>query len=515
MTRRSPTKDIKHGVFVVVTKEATPRVIVVDDPGESVVIRSNGTAASIEHVPNSLSQMAQIENAYEGVATINAVGKQDPFFQQFQQGANPNEHANAQPQSAPSGGTGSSTPPNQLNAAPQLIQENTGVQLANNTQSGIPAAIPIAVETAIATTTSQSSTQPLVTPAFFSVAAPVLGGATAATVNEGALVTLGATDTAGSVTITGLPHDLSNFNSGSYTAASGTWTGTAAQFNALTFTAGAPGNSTLSISATTVGAAAPTTEIYTLAIQPPAVAPTITVTTAAHSTSADAAVAPFAGVSIADSNSGATDTLTITLSGAGATGTLTGTGLSGGNGGIYTLAAASPATITSELDALVFTPSAGAPGSSTTTSFTLSDVSSAGTSASNNTITVTDNDAAVAPTITVTTAAHSTSADAAVAPFAGVSIADSNSGATDTLTITLSGAGATGTLTGTAPQRRQRRHLHPGGGVARHHHQRTRCAGFHAERRRPRLQHHHELHAQRRQLRRHQRQQQHHHRHRQ
>ena len=130
-------KDIKHGVFVVVTKEATPRVIVVDDPGESVVIRSNGTAASIEHVPNSLSQMAQIENAYEGVATINAVGKQDPFFPQFQQGANPNEHANAQPQSAPSGGTGSSTPPNQLNAAPQLIQENTGVQLANNTQSGI------------------------------------------------------------------------------------------------------------------------------------------------------------------------------------------------------------------------------------------------------------------------------------------------------------------------------------------------------------------------------------------
>ena len=79
-------KDIKHGVFVVVTKEATPRVIVVDDPGELVVIRSNGTAASVEHVPNSLSQMAQIENAYEGVATINAVGKQDPFFQQYQQG---------------------------------------------------------------------------------------------------------------------------------------------------------------------------------------------------------------------------------------------------------------------------------------------------------------------------------------------------------------------------------------------------------------------------------------------
>ena len=53
--------------------------------------------------------------------------------------------------------------------------------------------------------------------------------------------------------------------------------------------------------------------------------------------------------------------------------------------------------------------------------------------------------AALAPTITVTTAAHTTTADAAVAPFVGVTIADTNSGATDTLTITLSDSGATGT----------------------------------------------------------------------
>ena len=111
-----------------------------------------------------------------------------------------------------------------------------------------------------------------------------------------------------------------------------------------------------------------------------AVAPTITGTVAGHTTSADAAVEPFAGVTIADPNSGATDTLTITLSD-GANGTLTGTGLINDGGGVYTLAAASPATISSELDALVFTPTAGAPGSSTTTSFTLSDVSTAGTTA--------------------------------------------------------------------------------------------------------------------------------------
>ena len=52
---------------------------------------------------------------------------------------------------------------------------------------------------------------------------------------------------------------------------------------------------------------------------------------------------------------------------------------------------------------------------------------------------MTDNDAAVAPTITVKTAAVTTTADAAVDPFAvaGVTIADSNVGATDTLTIAL------------------------------------------------------------------------------
>ena len=66
--------------------------------------------------------------------------------------------------------------------------------------------------------------------------------------NEGATVTLGLTDavrdagdTLGTVTITGLSNDLSNFNGGSYTASTGTWSGTAAQFDALTFKAGEDG----------------------------------------------------------------------------------------------------------------------------------------------------------------------------------------------------------------------------------------------------------------------------------
>jgi hypothetical protein len=104
---------------------------------------------------------------------------------------------------------------------------------------------------------------------------PVLGGATSDTVAAGGPVTLGAidlasssADTLGTVTITGLAHDLTGFNGGTYTANTGTWTGTAAEFNALTFDAGAAGMSTLEISATTVGAAVPATEGYTLTVNP-------------------------------------------------------------------------------------------------------------------------------------------------------------------------------------------------------------------------------------------------------
>src|SRR5262249_41802502 len=122
-------------------------------------------------------------------------------------------------------------------------------------------------------------------------------------------------------------------------------------------------------------------------------------------TTSEAPVHPFAGVTISDPNTAATDTLTHTvpqlaLAGpiGGTTGTLSGSGLSGGTNGVYTLAAAAAATITSELHALVFTPKAGAPGSSTTTTFTLSDLSSAdATPTLNTSTTVINTDPAGAP----------------------------------------------------------------------------------------------------------------------
>jgi hypothetical protein len=52
------------------------------------------------------------------------------------------------------------------------------------------------------------------------------------------------------VTMTGLPTDLSNFNGGTYTANTGTWIGTAAQFDALTFSAGEETSAQLTVTAT-------------------------------------------------------------------------------------------------------------------------------------------------------------------------------------------------------------------------------------------------------------------------
>jgi hypothetical protein len=128
----------------------------------------------------------------------------------------------------------------------------------------------------------------------------------------------------------------------------------------------------------------------------PAVAPSIAGAVAGQLTAMEARVTPFKGVTIGDSNAGATDTLTITL-GSGGGALIDGSGFSNlinAGGGVYTLFGAASA-ITSELDALVFTPSAAWPNASATTTFTLSDVSSAdtgGAPAVNSTTIVIDND---------------------------------------------------------------------------------------------------------------------------
>jgi hypothetical protein len=176
-------------------------------------------------------------------------------------------------------------------------------------------------------------------------------------------------------------------------------------------------------------------------------APTISGTVANQATTSEAPVKPFSGVTIGDKTSGESDSDTLTITVGGTGGTLTGTGLVAGASGVYTITG-SASTITSDLDALSFTPTAGAPNTMSTTTFKLSDVTSVySTAAVDTTTSVVDTDPAGAPTITGTVANQTTSNEAPVKPFSGVTIADANSGATDTLTITLGGSG--GTLTGT------------------------------------------------------------------
>lgn len=88
--------------------------------------------------------------------------------------------------------------------------------------------------------------------------------------------------------------------------------------------------------------------------------------------------APFQAVTVSDSNVSPMDSVTITLAGSGS-GTLTGTGLSGS--GPYTLAADTPANITTKIRNLTYTPS-GAAGTSETFTIVVANAT-AGTSVTN------------------------------------------------------------------------------------------------------------------------------------
>jgi VCBS repeat-containing protein len=139
---------------------------------------------------------------------------------------------------------------------------------------------------------------------------------------------------------------------------------------------------------------------------------------------------PFAGLTFADVESGGTVTIGYT----GANGTLSGTGLSG-SAGTYTLTGATPAELTTRLQALVFTPTANqvAVGNSVQTSFTLtpSDGTDTGTPHAATVVTVSSvNDA---PTLsgsgTLTAIAEDASSPAGVALGSlGLSASDVDAG---------------------------------------------------------------------------------------
>src|SRR5215212_1452361 len=54
-------KDFEHGSFELVTKEAMPRHIVVDDPGQTVVLTKTGSSVSFAQVANSAARMEDLQ----------------------------------------------------------------------------------------------------------------------------------------------------------------------------------------------------------------------------------------------------------------------------------------------------------------------------------------------------------------------------------------------------------------------------------------------------------------------
>jgi hypothetical protein len=129
-------KDLKHGVFEILTKEDNPRLIVVDDPGVTIILHPKGSGSvSIDSVANSPADMQKLHNAYQNAFDTYSQGQQDPYLQQLLRGLNPDDHANAQPQSAP-GTTGSSTPPGVLGGQPLLQPVNFNSNGSNGPGSG-------------------------------------------------------------------------------------------------------------------------------------------------------------------------------------------------------------------------------------------------------------------------------------------------------------------------------------------------------------------------------------------
>ncbi|MBH5367880.1 VCBS domain-containing protein [Bradyrhizobium glycinis] len=60
-------KDLAHGEFELVTKEAIPRHILVDDPGQTIVLHERGSSVAVNKVNNTAAQMEELRAAQQDV----------------------------------------------------------------------------------------------------------------------------------------------------------------------------------------------------------------------------------------------------------------------------------------------------------------------------------------------------------------------------------------------------------------------------------------------------------------
>jgi VCBS repeat-containing protein len=67
-------KDFEHGAFELWTKEAVPRHIIVDDPGETVVLTRKGSSVTVSQVANSAARMEELQAAQQAALANYAKG---------------------------------------------------------------------------------------------------------------------------------------------------------------------------------------------------------------------------------------------------------------------------------------------------------------------------------------------------------------------------------------------------------------------------------------------------------
>jgi VCBS repeat-containing protein len=67
-------KDLEHGAFELVTKEAVPRRIIVEDPGETIVLSRSGSSVSVSPSANTRARMEELQEAQQDVLANLAKG---------------------------------------------------------------------------------------------------------------------------------------------------------------------------------------------------------------------------------------------------------------------------------------------------------------------------------------------------------------------------------------------------------------------------------------------------------
>ena len=67
-------KDLEHGAFELVTKEAVPRRIIVEDPGETIVLSRSGSSIIVSPSANTRTRMEELQEAQQDVLANLAKG---------------------------------------------------------------------------------------------------------------------------------------------------------------------------------------------------------------------------------------------------------------------------------------------------------------------------------------------------------------------------------------------------------------------------------------------------------